>query len=240
MLTSFLRVFIIILWISDLLWHQGAEARAETIDAVVERMSRSYSVVNDYRCILHKKERIKEEIVEQRDIIQKFRKPLSVYMKWTDGVEVLYVEGKYEDKLQVHGVGFGGLLTLSIDPNGFLAMRQNRHTIREAHLGHVVSLILANYEKAKQRHELNASFKGKELAGGTETLLYEAVFPPNQGYYGHVILVNMDRTNGLPVRIRVSGWKKELLEWYEYSDLKLNVGLTDRDFDRDNPEYGFR
>lgn len=66
------------------------------------------------------------------------------------------------------------------------------------------------------------------------------MFPPDQGYYGHVILVNMDQTNCLPERIRVYGWKKELLEGYEYSDLRLNVGLTDRGFDRDSSEYGFR
>ncbi|HQU45374.1 MAG TPA: DUF1571 domain-containing protein, partial [Pirellulales bacterium] len=30
-----------------------------------------------------------------------------------------------------------------------------------------------------------------------------------------------------------------LSETYSYYDLTLNVGLTDRDFDPDNPEYSF-
>ena len=35
------------------------------------------------------------------------------------------------------------------------------------------------------------------------------------------------------------GGKPRLLEEYIYTDIKVNVGLTDADFDRDNPDYGF-
>ena len=35
------------------------------------------------------------------------------------------------------------------------------------------------------------------------------------------------------------GQKPFLSETYSYYDLKLDIGLTDRDFDPDNPEYAF-
>ncbi len=37
----------------------------------------------------------------------------------------------------------------------------------------------------------------------------------------------------------VAGDRPELVEQYTYLDLKLNVGLTDADFDKRNPSYSF-
>jgi hypothetical protein len=50
----------------------------------------------------------------------------------------------------------------------------------------------------------------------------------------------------LPIRYAAYDWPAQeegqprLVEEYTYLDLKLNVGLTDRDFDHRNESYGFR
>jgi hypothetical protein len=50
---------------------------------------------------------------------------------------------------------------------------------------------------------------------------------------------------GLPIRFEAYDWPKhkgaepELAEEYTYSNLKLNVGLSDRDFDVANGAYSF-
>jgi outer membrane lipoprotein-sorting protein len=49
----------------------------------------------------------------------------------------------------------------------------------------------------------------------------------------------MDIELYLPVKIEVYGWALELLEMYHFSNLEINVGLNDMDFDVNNPEYDF-
>jgi hypothetical protein len=46
--------------------------------------------------------------------------------------------------------------------------------------------------------------------------------------------------DALPIRITVHGWEDELLEMYHYTELALNVGLTEEDFDVDNDSYLFK
>ena len=54
-----------------------------------------------------------------------------------------------------------------------------------------------------------------------------------------------DHESKLPIRAEQFGWpervgeKPTLIESYDYADLKVNVGLTDTDFDSQNPKYGF-
>ena len=61
----------------------------------------------------------------------------------------------------------------------------------------------------------------------------------------HIARVFLDEQLKLPVRFAYYTWPVEgsdsprLMEEYTYLDLKVNVGLTDHDFDRDNPEYNF-
>ncbi|MBM4000511.1 MAG: DUF1571 domain-containing protein [Planctomycetes bacterium] len=61
-----------------------------------------------------------------------------------------------------------------------------------------------------------------------------------------VARVFIDPRIGFPVHYEAFDWPKaagdppRLLEQYTYRDIRWNVGLTDRDFDRTNPSYGFR
>lgn len=202
-------------------------AYAQSIDEIIEEMTHSFAKLDNYQCILHKRELIKGEIREQRNIIYKFKKPLNVHMEWTEepdrGTEVIHQKGKNDDKLQVRKGGIWRLLDINIDPSGSLAMRNNRHTILESHLGYVISLVRSNYERAIKNNELNASFEGYEILEAKETLLLKAVFPKAKGYYGHIIYLNVDRNLYLPVQIRVYGWEGELLERYHYSGLEVDV-----------------
>jgi hypothetical protein len=64
-------------------------------------------------------------------------------------------------------------------------------------------------------------------------------------YLFHKIKVYIDREHGLPIRFEAYDWPKrpghapELLEEYTYDKLRLNVGLTDHDFDPANKQYSF-
>jgi hypothetical protein len=59
------------------------------------------------------------------------------------------------------------------------------------------------------------------------------------GYYGAKAEFFIDKQNGLPVKLVTLDRKGRLYESYEYPEVRLNPGLTAKDFDPDNEEYDF-
>jgi hypothetical protein len=65
------------------------------------------------------------------------------------------------------------------------------------------------------------------------------------GIITHLSRVYFDKDTKFPVRAENYGWPERpggeppLLDRYSYSEIRTNVGLSDADFDRSNPEYRF-
>jgi hypothetical protein len=55
---------------------------------------------------------------------------------------------------------------------------------------------------------------------------------------GRVVLW-LDRATHMPVEVAIYDHEGHLYEHYRHTELKINVGLTDADFDPKNPDYGF-
>lgn len=220
-----------------------AHAEQFDFDGLLKRSFESYGKVNDYVCLFSKKERIRDSIKEERNILFKYRKPASFYMKWTEGdnrgVEAIYVDGRYNNKLEVHLAGFWRFFRIAVDPHGLLALKNNRHPITEAGIGHLLDLIMTNYHKGKSDPESRITFEGEPLVDGKRTVYVKAVFPKDKGYYGQAVHVYFDQEAMLPVKLTVYGWSNEFLEEYRFESLRLNAGLTERDFDVNNSEYHF-
>lgn len=205
---------------------------------------RSYDQVRDYTCIFYKKELIKDKYIEQKNIILKHRKqPVSFYLKWTEGdergTEVIYVQGENENKLKAHRGGVLKWLTLNLDPNGSIAMKNNRHTVQDAHIGKIIDICDKNYKLAKQFSTGSFENCEEKMIGGRVQSCIKAMFPDDKRFYGGTNYIYLDREYKFPGAVEIYGWKNELLEKYEYTDIRLNAGLTDKDFDPKNKEYGF-
>lgn len=210
-----------------------------SIEDLLEKCATSFSAIQDYTCTFHKIELIDGELIEEKDILYKFMKPLCFYLKWPSGSEAIYVQGKYNNKLKFHSGDIFGFIVFSLNPRGSLAMNDNRHPIFESHVGYIINIMETNYNRAKANNELTCTFEGQEVIDGKKTLLLKSVFPKGKNYYGHIIYINIDSELYLPVKIKVFGWEMELLEMYHLSDIKVNVSLSDMDFDVDNPDYDF-
>ncbi|MBW1810938.1 MAG: DUF1571 domain-containing protein [Deltaproteobacteria bacterium] len=65
----------------------------------------------------------------------------------------------------------------------------------------------------------------------------DQVFVP--WYYGAKAEFFLDKENGLPVKLVTLDRKGRLYESYEYPRVRLNPGLTAKDFDPDNEQYDF-
>jgi len=214
--------------------------QGQDFEALVQKGMAVYDTVRDYTCLMDRTELlVNGKLKEQRGIVLKHRKPASFYLKWIEGTESLYVQGEHGDRLIVHFDNFFSFLNFSLEPAGKRAMKNNRHSVREAHLGFFLSMICENMERAKARGEGAIVYQGPGNLDGRPTLRFLAELPEAGGYYGGRIGIELDQELCLPVGIEVRGWDGTVWERYQFTKIRLNPGLDDANFDLNNPDYGF-
>jgi outer membrane lipoprotein-sorting protein len=223
-----------------------AEAdQRERLLSLVTRMESSYARVSDYTAVFRKQERLDGKLLPEDTILLKFQKPLKVYMKWiqdpSKGTEALYVDGSNGNKLLVHRGGILGILTLSLDPRGSLALTKNRHPITEVGFGYLIDGLQRNIRMALLHGEFEIIRLAEETFRGRSATIVEGRFLARGGrtYYASRMVFYFDTELQLPVGAAFYDEGDALLERYSYSDVKLNVGLTPLDFSRENTAYRF-
>ena len=211
--------------------------------------------IKDYSFTLIKQESVNGKMYDPCMFDMKIRnEPFSVYLKYRQpekkaGTEAVFVKGKNNDKIQAKGVGALALIgTTSLTPTSRFAMDGNKYPITEVGIARLVDLfievgendILNNYECKVQYYENVKS--GPRVCTCIE-VIHPKVTPGKFPFY--IARIYIDDELQLPIRYESFDWPKKegeepaLLEAYIYSDLKLNVGLTDLDFDTKNPDYRF-
>ncbi len=216
--------------------------------------------IRDYTATMVKRELVNGRIGEQEFMKIKVRNrkgdpgqeyvPFSVYMKFLKpnaGREVLYVENRYNGNLLVHEPGLlTGSKTFELQPDGALAMRGNRHPIYDAGIENLVKKLIEKAERDRQLGYCQVEYREGAKINGRECLLIEVTHAERKREYEfHKAQVFIDDELQIPVRYASYDWppaarqEPVLIEEYTYTKVKLNVGLTDRDFDPANPEYDF-
>ncbi len=218
--------------------------------------------VQDYTAKLVKRERIGEELGEYEFMFAKIRNrktqngttvvPFGVYLAFLrpatiKGREVLYVENQNQGRVIAHEGGMKRMLgTHALEPTGWMAMQGQRYPITDIGIENLVTKLIERGERDKRFGECGVRFlEGAKVSERACTVI-EVTHPEKVGPYDfHIAQVFLDNEYKIPVRYaayswpRVAGGEPELLEEYTYQDIKFNVGLTDADFDTNNPQYGF-
>ena len=226
---------------SDVAPDLGAQLRQQ-----VFAMDRAYRSVHDYTATFYKQERVNGELLPVETIEMKFRKPFGVYMHWLSGDfagrEVLYVKGWNDDKIHAHQGSFPDI-TVNLRPDSSLAMRGNRHPITKAGFGEIIRLMVKDARLAEARPQDDVKYEdlGEWEVHGARSRCIEARAPGGKfsPYYAPRAKICFSVKTKLPTR--VSSWDEEdnLVEDYAFSDVRLNPGLTDADFDPENADYNF-
>jgi outer membrane lipoprotein-sorting protein len=220
-----------------------AITHAEVLD-IVESMERAYKNVDDYTATFVKRERVRGRLLPREVMELKFAKPFKVYLRWGsgkhEGQEVLYVDGWNGGKIRAHTGKFPDI-TVDLAPDGNLAMRGNRHPITDLGLGNTIKLLARDVRLAGARPGDGASYVdlGTFKIGGATARCVEATTPSLRWspYYAHKARLCVSTKTDMPLRVMVWDRDGDLLEDYTFKNLKLNVGLTDADFDPDS--YAF-
>ncbi len=217
----------------------------------------------DYTAILIKREYVNGgvgdyqymgvKIRNRREKNGKIDVPFSVYMTFLKptaikGREVIYVENQNNGNLVAHEGGMKGrfLPTVELDPNGMMAMRGQRYPITDLGVENLVVKLIEKGERDRQKPECDVQFRQGATVGGRECTLLSVEHPVEREYFDfYRAEIFIDNEMKIPVRYCAYSWpttpggKPQLLEEYTYQKVRLNVGLTDKDFDRNNSKYRF-
>ncbi|HUP81646.1 MAG TPA: DUF1571 domain-containing protein [Pirellula sp.] len=251
----------------------GVESPAHPLDPLLDfaraALRNHFQKHQDYTAILIKRERVGGKLVAETKMALKLKygkrkgaeileRPVSVYLKTLEpksqaGREVIWVQGRNDNKLTVHEAGLLGLITVDLLPESRLAMAGNRYPITEIGIEKLLGKLIEKGERDRLLGPATIRTTEKVAFDGKTCRLIEVIHESPTAvingktvefeYYLAQIYIDYERL--LPLKYVSFSWPKapgdapELIEEYTYQDVSLNVGLSESDFDPKNPDYGF-
>ncbi|NLX53827.1 MAG: DUF1571 domain-containing protein [Planctomycetaceae bacterium] len=219
--------------------------------------------VHDYECQLYKRERVDGVLGNPQLMFVKIRHqqqdgdkvvvPFGVFLQFLkpermEGREVLYIQDQNQgDLIARRGGRKSPNVTVQLPPDSVMAMDGNRYPITEIGFRNLTMRLIEVLEKEKAHNDgaieifPDAKVDGRKC---THFRLTHHTQRPDLTY--HMAEVSVDNELKIPIYFRSFDWpaeeggKPRLLEEYFYKQVRLNVGLTDLDFDHRNPEYHFQ
>ncbi len=236
---------------------------AEMLQLANDALAETIAELDDYTARLIKQEQDRSGVLQPASEIfikvvtrhagGKRDGPLKVYLRFDSpsnirGREVIWVENENDGKMLVREAGMvGSMMTVSLAPDGFLAMQGQRYPIAEIGLTRLLEKLIER--GGEDRNDSNVHvFKTEGYLFDDRPLTHLRIerSEPSGGENDFAVAeLVLDQPQNLVVSYRSFDWpepgsqKRPIIESYEYHDLKTNVGLTDRDFDTANPDYTF-
>jgi len=240
---------------------QPGQLQAETpgakhaLDPAIRLAMQSYETtadLKDFQATFIKREKVGRRMQPTHTMQIKFReKPLSVYLNFLkphEGREVIYFHGRNGNQILAHETGIKGLVgTVSLQPNSPQAMDESRYPITTIGIRKMLYQILKQWnEERKVDGGVSVKYFPDAKLGNMKCKVLQTSYPQQQpGVRFQMTRLYIDKETNLPVRVEQYDWptrrnaKPELVEEYTYTNIRTNVGLTDSDFDPQNPAYNF-
>lgn len=211
--------------------------------------------ITDYTATLTRQERIGDILTEKNTIRAKIRnelenQPLSVYILFTQpsavrGREVIWVAGENENKITAHEGGLLNLFRVIQPHDGFVAMMGSRYSIAETGIQRMMATLIQHALHDRKYDECEVQLSEIQSAG-VACRRIRVVHPIKREHFiFHMVEVDIDLQRNIPVRLaswlwpETDGAEPPLTEEYIYTDIKLNVGLTNDDFNPDSEQYNY-
>lgn len=211
---------------------------------------KSLDQLTDYRSLFTKSERIGKNLIHSRMELKLRETPFSVYVKFLQpnaGREVLFVQGRNNDYLQVRDVGFASLVgTLSLDPKGNTAMEGNRYPINSIGMRTLLVKLVETWlgERALPGMTVNI-FPNTRMDNLSCQMIEVSHRQHHPGAKFQLTRLFIDSEHRWPIRLQAYDFpgkrdkEAPLAEDYYYSQIQPNIGLSDIDFSTKNPKYRF-
>jgi len=135
---------------------------------------------------------------------------------------------------------------LNLPVDGILAMREQLHPITMIGMKNLLRQTIAKGERDLSHDECDvAVHRGVEIEGRKCFMITITHPEPRDHFEFHIAKIFIDIERELPIGYEGYLWPEEeggeplLFERYIYTNLEVNVGLDDEDFDPANEAYGF-
>ncbi|MFO0950384.1 MAG: DUF1571 domain-containing protein [Isosphaeraceae bacterium] len=241
---------------AEVVWPEGRVEGKEAKEILLRALRQAalrLDRVDSYTTVFHKQERLKGKLGPAQTLAMKVRhRPFAVYCKFltpTEGKEVVYAEGRHENKVIAHGGGVARFLVprLAVAPDHPLALADSRHAITEAGLANLTARLIHFREIDLNDDEAETVLERVTDARGRQRLRSTHLHPKfHKGRPFARVVVHYDRETFFPLEIQNYDWPEEgqggdlkLAEHYAYESLELDAPLTTLDFDPANPKYSF-
>ncbi len=225
-------------------------ALAEQDPEALGRLARERygKTVRDYSCVFLKQELIDGELTPVQEIKVLYReKPHSVYMTWLRNADkarkALYIKGKHVKNGEEHAEvePDGAIVRLLVDSvlipiHGERSRDASRRSIDEFGFKSTLDMLERYNRIAAAKGVLKMDYEGQGTIDGRPTFVLSRELPytgPKSGYPDARMVIHFDQEWLLPVA--VYSWadheERKLLGSYVITNVKLNPGFTDADFE---------
>ena len=231
------------------------ESNQDAVRRIARRAAEKYQAMAGFECRLTRREMVNGRPMPQEELQYKFRRdPYSVHIKWVglegQGRELIYVDGRFDNKVQILTGKGEGLIV----PSGMRVARlptdkdvrsKSRHDIREPGMsmavewfGKVTALMETDPSQAKRMKYLGVVKGRPERAGGLEGVEetipagWEPLLPKGGKRTTYFDPDPASPSFGLPVLISAFNEGGREVEYYFFDQLRP-TRPTDADFDPD-------
>jgi len=228
--------------------------RSKPLEALKEARRNHLRTVKDYEVTFVKQEALPSGMSAEQEIQVKFRnEPYSVFMHWTRNMglaeRVIYVKDRWidedasdPDEKQQAVCQPGAALRLLVKSikqpiHGARAHDASRRYIDEFGFHRSLDLLIQYCDIAKDRNELKLEYRGESFFDGRPTWVIRRHLPyEKEGgrYPDRICEIHIDREYRIPVAVYCYSHDEmkpeQLLGKYEYTNIRLNPGLTESDF----------
>jgi hypothetical protein len=224
---------------------QHIQANIDDYEALFVKRCRVDGVLSD---MTYAKVKIRNRKVKDGTLVT----PMATYINFLKptavrGREVLWVEGKNNGNLIAHETGLKGMINVNLDPNGYLAMRGQRHPITKIGMEHLAAELIRKAQRDRNHDECQVQFYNDAKVGKSVCTMLEVTHPVKRSHFDfYRARMYFDNTLKMPIRYESWSWpttpggEPVLEEEYTYVRVAVNVGLSDHDFDISNTKYQFR
>jgi hypothetical protein len=224
---------------------QTRQPMEEPLQLIAEALQ-TYGQVQDYSCTLIKKEKLDDQPLMEDVMCMRVRTaPFSVNLKWLEpkalvGQEAVYVAGKNDGKMRVKSAGLlSAVGFVTLDLSDARARKTSKHSIAEAGIGNLLERYSKGWENERLWNKTQVHIAEYEY-DKRRCIRVETTHPdnPDGRFLSFRNVIYFDKETRLPVRVECFDWplhdgdEPELREVYSYTNMKLNVHLTEDVFDK--------
>ena len=219
--------------------------------------------VSDYSCAIVKQERIdgrlkpmeflSAKVRHQRVVNGRQAQRASIYLRFLGPEdmadrEVLWVEGTNGGKMVVRrgGTRFQ-YLTLELDPAGDAALQYSRYPTSESGMINMVRKLIDVGTADMQYGECEVQIFEDVKVDNRPCKCVQVIHPQRRSVFlFNIVRIFIDDEVPVPIRYEAYDWPASdsepppLIEEYTFRNIRLNVGFSDSEFQRNYSEYKFR